>query len=69
MVLCKFCGREIHFDERVKSKSGKFISLSGRTGAAKHRFLRGRSTNKPEGNGGSNNAGNRCGVNKNGLNA
>jgi DnaJ domain len=37
MILCKFCGKEIHFDERIKSRYGKFIPLSGEKGTAKHR--------------------------------
>jgi hypothetical protein len=34
---CQYCGKEIHFDSNVKSKSGKYIPLSGKVGTAKHR--------------------------------
>jgi hypothetical protein len=34
---CYFCGKEIHFDQNIKSERGKYIPLSGKTGTAKHR--------------------------------
>jgi hypothetical protein len=37
MILCKYCGKEIHFDPSVRSSSGKFIPLTGAKGTAKHR--------------------------------
>jgi len=33
---CYRCGKEIHFDPSIKSKNGKSIPLSGRTGTRKH---------------------------------
>lgn len=34
---CYSCGKEIHFDPNIKSKNGKSIPLSGKTGTSKHR--------------------------------
>jgi hypothetical protein len=55
MVLCKFCGKEIHFDPSIRSSSGKFIPLSGAKGTAKHRCKIGLSIARHARNGGGNN--------------
>ena len=36
MPNCYHCQKEIHFDPDVKSKNGKYIPLSGKTGTTKH---------------------------------